>query len=194
MSSLAWSRFRGDFGPAATARSVQVMTWTVEFGGSSSITLRAASLARSSRVFAPSRAFMLYDRSMTKTASTASPRLPAVTDEHSDRPGQGHGQQDHDEDAEQQEDEFLELQPAAGLLDGEAEELHGPPGDRPVPRAVEEVQDQRDPRRHAADQHQGGQKDIHVARHAKSLPHLQPRHQVLRQRAARAACVVSIRT
>ena len=38
---------------------------------------RADSLARSSRVFAPSRAFMLYERSMTKTASTASPRLPA---------------------------------------------------------------------------------------------------------------------
>ena len=103
-SSLAWSRLRGDFGPAATARSVQVTTCTVEFGGRSSMTRRAASLARSSRVLAPFAGVHAVrevddEDGIDRVAALAGRALRTH-----DRPGQGERQQEQEQDAEQKQD------------------------------------------------------------------------------------------
>src|SRR5262249_15092641 len=54
------------------------------------------------------------------------------------------GQQQQDRDAKGQEQEFLETEAPAGLLDAGEQELHGRPRHRPIAAAVEEVQRDRD--------------------------------------------------
>ena len=81
-----------------------------------------------------------------------------------ERPGDGERQDHHDQDAQEEEQEVLELHAPAGLLERLEEELHRRPPDPLELLAVEQVDDDRD-RASQREPEQGGVEESHLRRH-----------------------------